>query len=428
MTTRKVGSSGTTNYTYDDLDRQTKVVYPGGSTIDKTYNPRGRLLTVTGGEGNRTYEYDGNDNLKEEKLVIDSRTFTANYGYNGLDQLTSITYPKTGRVVTYAPNTLGRPTQVSGFATGITYHDSGQVNVITYTGGGSATYGQNSRLWPTGFKAIKTGTKIDSAYTYDDTGNLTEIEDSVDDSFDRTLGYDGIGRLTSATGPWGTGSFTYSGVGNLTQKVLGSQTTNYTYNGSNLLASSSGARVATFTYGDYASVSGDGANTYQYNGVPNLTCVNCADPVKKLEYRYDGTNMRTARKPASSGNTTYEFHNAKGLLLLEYTPSEAERTIEHIYLGDKRIGQETNDTTVPKTDTTTTLNTSTTSTACGNNITLTATVSPSAATGTVEFLDGSQLLGTATLASGTATLVVAAPRPGARSYTARYLGNATYEE
>jgi YD repeat-containing protein len=427
MTSRKVGGSGSTTYTYDGLDRQTGVAYPGGPTITKTYNGRGKLLSVTGGQGSRGYSYDANDNLSSETLTIDGRTFTANYGYTSLDHLASITYPKTGRVVSYAPNALGRPTQVSGFATSLSYFDSGQLYRITYNGGGTATYEQNARLWPTGFVAVKGSTHIDSAYAYDDTGNITAINDSVDNSFDRTLGYDGIGRLTSAAGPWGAGSFTYDGVGNITQKVLGGQTTSYSYNStSNLLASLSGARVASFTYGDYASISSDGANTYTYNGVPNLTCVNCADPVKKIEYRYDGTNMRTAKE--QNDVTTYEFHNARGQLLLEYTPTSNDRTVEHIYLGDKRIAQETNDTTTEKTSTTTSLSTSASSTSCGSTLTLTATVSPSAATGTVQFLDGGALIATATLNSGNATLVIALQRAGTRSITARYVGNATYEE
>jgi YD repeat-containing protein len=425
MTSRTVGGA-TTTYAYDGLDRQTQAAYPGGPTINKTYNPRGKVLTVTGGTGNRSYGYDDNDNLTSETLTIDSRTFTASYGYTGLDQLASITYPKTGRVVNYSPNILGRPTQVSGFVTGVTYFDSGQVNRITYSGGGTATYGQNSRLWPTGFTAVKGSTQIDSTYTYDGTGNITGINDAIDNSFDRTLGYDGIGRLTTANGPWGSGSYTYDGVGNITQRVLGNQTTNFNYNGDNLLTALSGARTATFTYGNHATITNDGSNTYQYNGVPNLTCVNCADTAKKIDYAYDGTHMRT--KKVQSGVTTYEFHNAMGQLLLEYSPSADDRTVEHIYLGSKRIAQETNDTTVPKTATTTMLNTSTTSTSCGNNITLTATVSPSAATGIVEFLDGGALIGTANLNSGTATLTIALQRPGTRSLTARYVGSATYEE
>jgi RHS repeat-associated protein len=45
----------------------------------------------------------------------------------------------------------------------------------------------------------------------------------------------------------------------------------------------------------------------------------------------------------ATNTTTYEFHSAKGLLLLDYIPAQnasgVEQTLEYIYLGDKRIAQ-----------------------------------------------------------------------------------------
>jgi len=61
----------------------------------------------------------------------------------------------------------------------------------------------------------------------------------------------------------------------------------------------------------------------------------------------------------------------------------------------------------------------------GQGVTFTATVTPSLATGTVQFLDGATALGSATLASGTATLAVSTLSPGGHSITAVYSGDAT---
>lgn len=77
------------------------------------------------------------------------------------------------------------------------------------------------------------------------------------------------------------------------------------------------------------------------------------------------------------------------------------------------------------TATTTTLTASTTAPTAGASVTLTATVSPSAATGTVTFYNGSTSLGTGTLNSGTATLAQTFPA-GTYSVTATYGGNSTY--
>ena len=56
------------------------------------------------------------------------------------------------------------------------------------------------------------------------------------------------------------------------------------------------------------------------------------------------------------------------------------------------------------------------------SITLTATVSPSAATGTVTFKDGSTTLGTATIRGGTATLTKSFTTTGTHTLTAVYPG------
>lgn len=78
------------------------------------------------------------------------------------------------------------------------------------------------------------------------------------------------------------------------------------------------------------------------------------------------------------------------------------------------------------TSTTTTLTVSSTSTTVGSSVTLTAAVSPTAATGTVTFYRGSTSLGTATLNSGTAAISATFSSAGTYSITAVYAGSSTY--
>jgi len=58
----------------------------------------------------------------------------------------------------------------------------------------------------------------------------------------------------------------------------------------------------------------------------------------------------------------------------------------------------------------------------GNAVTLTATVSPSAATGKVTFYDGVTVLGTRTLSGGQSALTTALLPSGAQSLKAFYAG------
>ena len=74
----------------------------------------------------------------------------------------------------------------------------------------------------------------------------------------------------------------------------------------------------------------------------------------------------------------------------------------------------------------TSLAASTTTPVAGSNVTLTATTSPTAAGGTVTFMEGSNVLGTNILSSGVATLTVFGITTGTHNYTAVYGGNSNY--
>ena len=78
------------------------------------------------------------------------------------------------------------------------------------------------------------------------------------------------------------------------------------------------------------------------------------------------------------------------------------------------------------TATTTTLAASTATPVEGASVTLTATISPTAATGTVTFYDGTTTLGTGTLSSGSATLTTSFSTTGTHTITATYEGSTTY--
>jgi hypothetical protein len=62
----------------------------------------------------------------------------------------------------------------------------------------------------------------------------------------------------------------------------------------------------------------------------------------------------------------------------------------------------------------------------GQNVTLTATIKPAAATGTVTFYDGVALLGTGVLVNGTVQLTTSLMNPGTHPLTALYGGDTTY--
>jgi protocatechuate 3,4-dioxygenase beta subunit len=86
----------------------------------------------------------------------------------------------------------------------------------------------------------------------------------------------------------------------------------------------------------------------------------------------------------------------------------------------------TTTTSTGTTATTTTLTSAASTAQAGSTVALTATVSPSAATGTVTFREGSTSLGSATLSSGTAEYAATFSTAGTYSVTAVYGGSSTY--
>jgi len=99
-----------------------------------------------------------------------------------------------------------------------------------------------------------------------------------------------------------------------------------------------------------------------------------------------------------------------------------------LMIGCGDFWQAPNATTPSSTSTTstTTLSASASSTVQGGSVDLTATVTPSAATGTVTFYDGSTSLGTATLTAGSAALTTSFSTIGTHTLTAGYGGDTTY--
>ena len=87
---------------------------------------------------------------------------------------------------------------------------------------------------------------------------------------------------------------------------------------------------------------------------------------------------------------------------------------------------ETNSFTVAAANSSTVLTSDINPSCISTSVTLTATVSPATATGTVEFFDGASSLGTAAIVSGVASLAVSSLPAGIRSLTAVYSGDANY--
>ena len=107
---------------------------------------------------------------------------------------------------------------------------------------------------------------------YDPSGNITSITDNLASSRTQTLGYDNLNRLNSASGLYGSQSYTYDGVGNRLTRVIGSTTDTYAYSSTanQISTVTTGSNVRSFTYAASGQVTQDvrdpsDTDTFTYN-------------------------------------------------------------------------------------------------------------------------------------------------------------------
>lgn len=157
---------------------------------------------------------------------------------------------------------------------------------------------------------------------------------------------------------------------------------------------------------------------------------------------YDTAVTLTAKVVSSSATGTVTFYDNStelGTATLSggsctYTTSSlAEEThvLYAIYGGDTTFNSSTSASvtvviSAALTTTTTTLAASTTDTSSGMSVLFTATLSSTAVTGTVQFYDGTTLLGSSTVSAGIATFTTTTLSVGSNVITADYVGDSSF--
>ena len=134
-------------------------------------------------------------------------------------------------------------------------------------------------------------------YGYSDGMNLTGITDGVTAANSNVLTYSAANRLSSATGPWGTESFTYDATGNRLNDntVLGASTTTRlaAYPATNNRISSLNQNSATF-------------RTYTYDGAGNIS--NDNRPGEAFVFTYNNRNRPSSLTRNAVAYATYGYN------------------------------------------------------------------------------------------------------------------------
>jgi RHS repeat-associated protein len=350
---------------YDGLGRVVHTERSDDSPDTVTvYDGNGNVLSLQQGMTQWGYEYDANDNLIEETLTIDHplypiREYRFVHSYNGLDFLDQSTYPS-GLEVDYQPDALGRPTRAGSFATQVQWHPSGQLESHVLGNDVTTQIDLDERLR---VQRIHSQEVLDLGYSYDAGGNVTAIVDGLDSSNSIHMtgagAYDGLGRLVSATGPWGSAQYSYDEFGNFRQASVGSVDLFYGMDIRNRLVSVRELRVGNGSvehrldhglqgnvharqrrmFTEQGFLSQVERTSFRYDASQNLRFVLVEDQTEsgtevrlRREYHYDGHGHRAVEHIHGSYEVNFSVYDAAGRLVLDEQADQC-KTAEYIYLG-----------------------------------------------------------------------------------------------
>lgn len=326
------------SFGYDSRNRLTSTSFADGSpSITRSYTPDGLPLTIgdAGYYSTWAYTYNKRRLLTSEVLnFVSGGNWTVSRGYDSNGHASQIVYPD-GAVVTYAPNALGEATQVGGHANGVSYHPNGAVAGYTLANGVVHTLTQNARGLP--LQNRDAGVMQDQ-YSFDSNGNVTGITDQQENIGSRSMGYDGLDRLSvaNATGVWGSGSYGYDALDNLRTSSVGARNSVHNYNAAtNRLETINTNGVYTgYVYDTQGNITGRGPQGFYFDQGNRLSLVNGI-----ASYIYDGLGRRV-RVGKLTGDTTWNFYSQGGqLLFMQRTVGGGGEAVRYVQLQGKLIAE-----------------------------------------------------------------------------------------
>jgi RHS repeat-associated protein len=194
-------------------------------------------------------------------------------------------------------------------------HPSGAIAAIDYwtiSGGSAYTYEPDTHRLATATSWNASGTLQDLGFDYDLAGNLTGVNDALDE-LDQVFTYDGLHRLATATGTGSSGygalGFGYDAAGNLKSKGAIGSPLLLSYAGGNAgphgVTGVTGAETGSFVY------DGDGQVTARTRSGGTQALIRDDDGrIREVpyfaEYVYDETGERARKQTFSgAGDTLY---------------------------------------------------------------------------------------------------------------------------
>jgi hypothetical protein len=311
--------------------------------------------------------------------------------------------------------TLGTGTLSSGKATYSTSKLTAGSHSITASYGGDTNYNSS-----TSSALTQTVNKANSTVTLSSSANPSTYGSSV--KFTTTVtpsSCTGTVTFKDSSTTLGTGTLS-SGKATFSTSTLtaGSHSITGSYGGdSNCNSSTSSALTQTVNKANTTTTLSSSSNPSAYASSVTFTAtVSSTTATGTVTFKDGTTTLGTGN--VSSGKATY---NTSTLAI-------GSHSITGVYSGDTNYNTSTSSklTQTVKQTSAATVSSSTNPAPFSAPVTFTAVVSPTAATGTVMFMDSATTLGTGTLSGGTASFSTSSLAVGSHSITAAYGGDSNY--
>ena len=327
LVSKTTADGATMTYAYDAADRLTGIGYPGGAVTSYSYDLDGNVLAVSStlsGSTQDSFTYDSMDRLTSSTVSVAGGSYTTSYGYDQASNVVSMTYPD-GLVVPMTYDFENRLTKVGPYAT-FSYNTDGTLAQTAFGDKEVQSYAYDGRDRVTSIvDALHNKTPVvDLAYSYDAAGNVVGLNSEA-------FAYDGLNRLVSASGGWGTTTYSYDGAGNMLASDTNGVTTGYSGCGYYPDGVTANAWISCSTDKDgniVQKASAGGAWTYSYDAEGEMTNAAFNGVVQQTNV-YDGLGDRV-EETAASGSSVFAYKGVN--LLFERNLTSGVET-DHVY-GD----------------------------------------------------------------------------------------------
>ncbi|MCB1194120.1 MAG: RHS repeat-associated core domain-containing protein [Leptospiraceae bacterium] len=346
----------TIKYTYYQDGRMHKYS-ANGEEVEYFYdenqtNAKGKVTKIKDSTGEVKLEYDKRGNVVKRTHLIENYEIKFEYAHDSMNRVRQIIYPD-GTIVSYIYNDKeletikmlpndGRSKELKML--GFQYNEI--QNKLTKTfGNGVVTEYVFDQLsgYLTSYKLTTGMTKRveeHKKYFYDNSGNMTTINDLANPWKSQTFSFDTYNRLTKSKGSYGEKKYTYTTNGNLTEK--GDITMQYTdTDHANAVTS---VRIPnpissvtdTYDYDAAGYIHKRNNDTFTHDGLGRLSSI-VTGFGEEFNYFYDYRGMRKKKINRLKNETTYYFED--GLYEIHVAPSVSQRYTLYVKNDNELIAQ-----------------------------------------------------------------------------------------